>query len=221
MGVRLVLLGPPGSGKGTLAHDLGRYLLMRHLSTGELFRQAIRQQTLLGKAVNRYVSSGRLVPDALVVKVMTSHAKPSWLARGLVMDGFPRTVGQAKGLDKFLMTRHRPLTAALYLECPQRVLIDRLGGRLVCSRCGRNYHVRNMPPKRAGRCDRCKIALSTRNDDRVDTIRKRLRIDRAEAKPLLAYYQDRGLLHRVDGTGSDVQVFRRVRTLLRAKRWLK
>ena len=210
-----MLLGPPGSGKGTLARELGRRLRVRHLSTGELFRHAITQRAALGKAVSRYVTSGRLVPDALVVNVMTSHLTPGLLRRGVVMDGFPRTIGQAKGLEAHLASVRRPLTGALYLDCPQQVLVDRLGGRQVCSRCGRNYHVRNMPPAREGVCDECGGALIARKDDQVGTMTTRLRIDRVQARPLLAYYQRKQLLYRVDGTGSSAAVCARVVRLLR------
>ncbi len=188
---------------------------IRHLSTGELFRQAITQRTALGKAVSRYVTSGRLVPDSLVVSVMTAHLTRGLLARGVVIDGFPRTVGQAKGLAAYVASAGRPLDGAIYLDCPQRVLVDRLGGRVVCSRCGRNYHVRTMRPKCSGVCDACGAALVTRKDDQVATITKRLQIDRVQAKPLLAYYQLQGLLYRVDGTGRSTAVCARVVRLLR------
>ena len=216
-----MLLGPPGSGKGTLAQEMGKRLKVRHMSTGELFRQAIKEQTTLGKSVSRYVTSGRLVPDSVVVNVMTSHLSSGLLERGVVIDGFPRTVGQAKGLDAFLVSVRRPLNGALYLECPEPVLIDRLGGRLVCSRCGRNYHVRTMAPKRAGVCDACAGELMTRKDDQIATMRKRLRIDRVQAKPLVAYYQRKGLLYRVPGSGSSTAVFERVVRLLRTHGWVR
>ncbi len=194
---------------------------MVHYSTGELFRQEIRRQSALGHAVSRYVTAGRLVPDRLVVNVMTRQLTPRLLSQGFVLDGFPRTVGQAKGLDQFLQRRRRPLDAALYLACPQPVLIQRLSGRRVCSRCGAIYHLRTMPPKRTGICDRCHGTLVVRKDDEVATVTKRLAIDRGQAKPLLAYYRQQGFLYRLNGTGTSAQVLQRVIRLFRRHGWVK
>lgn len=236
MGLRLVLLGPPGAGKGTLAGLLEKKLGLRALSTGELFRNEIHRRTALGKLVTRYVSSGRLVPDELVVKVMVkrlaryirpcsvpsperSRGARHGVARGVVLDGFPRTVGQARGLEAFLRARGAQLAAALYLECPTSLLIARLSGRRVCSRCGRNYHIRTMRPRRTGVCDACTGALVIRKDDQVKTIAKRLEIDRAKAKPLLDFYRQRRLLSRLNGSGDVTQVFQRVRRLMKQEGW--
>lgn len=219
MGLRLVLLGPPGAGKGTLAGLLEKKLGLRALSTGELFRNEIHRRTALGKLVTRYVSSGRLVPDELVVKVMVKRLARYGVTRGVVLDGFPRTVGQARGLEAFLRARGAQVSAALYLECPTSLLIARLSGRRVCSRCGRNYHIRTMRPRRTGVCDACTGALVIRKDDQVKTIAKRLEIDRAKAKPLLDFYRQRRLLSRLNGSGDVTQVFQRVRRLMKQEGW--
>ncbi len=240
MGLRLVLLGPPGAGKGTLAGILEKDVGLAHLSTGELFRNEIRRRTTLGKAVNRYVSSGRLVPDELVVKVMARQlarrrsldppasggvardvARRAPQTTGLVLDGFPRTVGQAKGLDAFLKARRLSLDGVVYLDCPTSLLISRLSGRRVCSRCGRNYHIRTMRPRRTGICDVCGGALILRKDDQVKTIAKRLVIDRAKARPLIEFYRQHGVLYRLNGSGGAAHVFQRVRRLMRREGWLK
>lgn len=196
-------------------------LALAHLSTGELFRREIRRRSPLGRQVSRYVTQGFLVPDALVVRVMTSQLTPARLRRGVVLDGFPRTVGQAKGLEAFLEKRRRPLEAAIFLACPPGVLVRRLGGRQVCSRCGAIYHVRNMPPRRRGICDRCGGALSVRADDRASTIRKRLAVDRAQARPLVAYYRRRGLLHRLNGDGTSGEACVRALRLFRRRGWIR
>ncbi|HAM41318.1 MAG TPA: adenylate kinase [Candidatus Omnitrophica bacterium] len=219
--LRLVLLGPPGAGKGTLAAVLNKELGLGSVSTGELFRNEIRRRTTLGRQVTRYVSSGRLVPDELVVKVMARRLSRRRVGRGVVLDGFPRTVGQARGLDAFLKARATPLHAALYLDCPIALLISRLSGRRVCQRCGRNYHTRTMRPKRAGLCDACGGPLIMRKDDQAKTVAKRLEIDRAKAKPLLEFYRQRHVLYRLDGRGGIVQVFQRLRRLLNHEGWLK
>ena len=216
--MRIVLLGPPGAGKGSLASLYQSRLGVPHVSTGEIFRQEIARGSALGRRVQRYVTAGRLVPNALVVQVMA--ARVGRLRAGFVLDGFPRTRGQAAGLDRVLARRRMPLDAAVSLASPPPLLIQRLSGRLVCAQCGENYHVRRMPPRRPGRCDRCGGRLVTRKDDQPATIRKRLAIDRVAAAPLLAYYRQRGMLHRVDGTGRVDTVYERTLRLFRRRGWL-
>lgn len=214
-----MLLGPPGAGKGSLAAVCEQRLGLAHLSPGVIFRQEMARGSALGRRVQRYVSQGLLVPDALVVQVMAARLTPARLAGGFALDGFPRTQGQAKGLDRVLARRCQPLDAAVYLAAPQSLLVRRLSGRRVCQRCGANYHLRTMRPKRAGRCDRCRGALVTRKDDEPGTIRKRLSVDRAAAAPLLRYYRRRRLLHLVNGAGSVKTVFGRLTKLLRRRGW--
>lgn len=218
--MRIVLLGPPGVGKGSLAALCERRLGVRHISTGEIFRQEMARSSPLGRRVQRFVTSGRLVPDALVVAVMTSRLSARVLGGGFALDGFPRTRGQAVGLDHVLALRRAPLDGAVYLEAPQSVLVRRLGGRRVCPRCGANYHLRTMRPGRAGRCDRCAAALIIRKDDQPATIRKRLAVDRQAARPLARYYARRGLLYRVKGAGTLERVFARLERLFREQGWL-
>ena len=236
--MRVVLLGPPGAGKGSLALLCGDRLGLTHLSTGEIFRQEMARESLLGRRVRRYVTSGQLVPNALVVRVMASRLKGPRRSprtteapqgrrpmvrgsRGFVLDGFPRTAGQAAGLDRVLRTRRLPLDGAVYLTSPKALLVRRLSGRRVCPSCGANYHLRTMRPKRPGRCDRCGSALVTRKDDQLATIRKRLDVDERAAKPLLAYYRRRSVLYEVDGRGHIETVFRRAVTLFRHQGWLR
>ena len=218
--MRIVLLGPPGAGKGSLASLYTARLGIAHLSTGELFRQEIAKGSRLGRRVNRYVTNGRLVPDALVVEVMAARLTARTLRRGFVLDGFPRTQGQAAGLARVLRKKGHVLDGAVYLTSPQWLLVRRLSGRLVCARCGENYHIRTMRPRRTGRCDRCGGRLITRKDDQPDTIAKRLRIDRKAAAPLLAYYRRGGLLYRVNGAGHVETVYVRTLKLFRRTGWL-
>ena len=219
--VRLVFLGPPGAGKGSLASLCESRLGLCHISTGEIFRHEIARGSTLGRRVQAYVGSGRLVPDALVVRVMAAHVDGHVLKQGFVLDGFPRTREQAAGLDHVLNRKKAPLHGALYITSPQALLIRRLSGRRVCKRCGANYHIRTMKPKRAGRCDRCDGLLVTRKDDQIQTIRKRLQIDRAATAPLLAYYRRQNVLHFLDGRGHIERVFVRAVRLFRQHQWLK
>ncbi len=193
---------------------------MRHLSTGNIFRQEMARGSALGRRVRRFVTAGTLVPDSLVVQVMVQRLRRLPRAAGVVLDGFPRTVGQARGLQA-AMGRVKPLDGVVYLETPERVLVARLSGRRVCAQCGANFHLRTMRPRRAGRCDRCGGPLTVRNDDRPDTIRRRLAIDRAKAQPLLRYYERHGMLHRINGAGRLGTVFDRLVRLCRREGWLK
>ncbi|MBI3996518.1 MAG: nucleoside monophosphate kinase [Candidatus Omnitrophica bacterium] len=218
--VRIVLLGPPGAGKGSLALLCEQRLGLAHLSTGEIFRQEIARRSVLGRRVQRYVAAGRLVPDALVVQVMASRLGAMKVRRGFVLDGFPRTQGQAAGLDQVLDRKRKPIDGAVYVTSPEALLVRRLCGRRVCSRCGANYHLRTMRPKHAGVCDHCGGSLMTRKDDQPATIRKRLALDHRTAKPLLTYYKNTGRLSTVDGRGHIETVFQRTLTLFRHRGWI-
>ena len=218
--MRIVLLGPPGVGKGSLALLCHTRFRFAHISPGEIFRHEIERRTPLGRRVQRYVTAGRLVPNALVVEVMVKRLRAHAVARGFVCDGFPRTVGQARGLDRALARLHRPLDGAVSLTSPRTLLVRRLSGRRVCNRCGANYHLVTMRPQRAGRCDRCGGALSVRKDDQPSTIRKRLAIDHKAAAPLVTYYRRKGLLYRVNGIGHIETVFRRALALFQRRGWI-
>ena len=218
--MHIVLLGPPGSGKGSLASLCKQRLRVPHISTGDIFRQEISRRTRLGRQVRRYVTSGRLVPDSLVVEVMGARLSDRRFGRGFIVDGFPRTAGQALGFDRIMRRKYQSLDGAVYLDAPEAVLVRRLSGRRVCSRCGANYHVRSMRPRRRGICDRCAGSLIIRKDDEPQTIRKRLAVDRKAAKPLIGYYKRKNLLHRVSGVGGVEQVFARVTALCRRQGWM-
>ena len=220
--MRIVLLGPPGAGKGSLASLYRERLHVPHLSTGQIFRDEIARNSPLGRRVRAYVTRGLLVPNKLVVELMAHRLSSSGgSGRGFVLDGFPRTRGQAAGLDRMLRRHHQALDGAVYLTSPAALLVRRLSGRRVCSRCGANYHVRTMRPARAGRCDRCQGALIIRKDDLPETIRKRLAIDHKAAAPLLDYYRKRGLLFLVDGAGHVEAVYKRTMGLFRRQGWLE
>ena len=196
-------------------HRLG----LLHLSTGAIFREQMARKSALGERVRRYVTNGRLVPDELVVEVMAARLRRLPKANSFILDGFPRTARQAAGLDRELTTEHRALDAALYLSSRRSTLVRRLTGRRVCARCGANYHIRTMRPKRAGACDQCRGPLTTRKDDEPATIRRRLALDDRQTTPLLNYYKRQGLLYRVNGEGRIDTVFRRTLELFRKHGW--
>ncbi len=219
--MRIVLLGPPGTGKGSLASLCDEKLSVAHVSTGEIFRHEIARGSALGKRVQQYVKNGRLVPDELVVEVMVKRLASPKFVKGFLLDGFPRTQKQAAGLDAALVKRERPLHGAVYIASPQDVLVRRLSGRRVCVGCSLNYHIRTMRPKKAGICDRCARPLVLREDDKPETVRKRLKLDAKNAAPLLAYYKARKRLYRVDGRGHIDTVYKRANQLFRKLGWVR
>jgi len=179
------------------------------------------RESALGRRVKRYVTTGQLVPDALVVQVMVSRLAGRVAAKGFVLDGFPRTRVQAEGLDHVLKRRQQSLDGAIYLTSPQPLLVRRLSGRRVCVKCGANYHLRTMRPRRPGRCDHCGSVLMTRKDDQPATIRTRLTVDHKAAAPLLRYYRRQKLLYSVDGRGRIDTVFVRALKLFRREGWVR
>ena len=197
-GLGLVLLGPPGAGKGTQAAWLCRDLGLIHISTGDLLRRHRAERTRLGLEAAGYIAAGRLVPDEIVT-AMLLDAIPGDPAQGFVLDGFPRTTAQADALADALSDRGRDVTAALLIAAPDEAIVDRICGRLTCPR-GHVFHLRTSPPAVAGRCDQDGEPLGRRPDDTPETLRRRLAVYHSETEPLVGYYERLGLLHRFDGT---------------------
>ena len=193
----IVLLGPPGAGKGTQARQIQERYGLPQISTGDLFRAAMGGESPLGRSVKGYIESGRLVPDEVTSAVVAERIGEPDCGKGFMLDGFPRTVPQAQALDALLAERRLKLDAVLYFDVSDAVAIERLSGRRMCSRCNANYHERNMPPKQAGRCDRCGGALTQRPDDQPETIRKRLQVYAQQTRTLVEEYDRRKLLHRI------------------------
>jgi len=192
-------LGPPGAGKGTHAKILSEKFRALHLATGDILRQHIREKTELGVRAKDIIERGGLVPDDLVNAMMFDKMRAAGVSKGFILDGYPRTIGQAEALDDFLKREKTSLDAALDFATSEKVIIDRLSGRRVCSKCGKNYHTRNIPPKREGICDLDGQPLVQRKDDEPKTIRHRLEMYEKETKPLIDYYRAQGLLHEVPG----------------------
>jgi adenylate kinase len=205
----LILLGPPGAGKGTQATRLGAELRLPHVSTGDLFREHRAKGTDLGKRAQEFMDSGRLVPDDLVLDMLFDRVSQPDCSGGFLLDGFPRTLAQADALTRRL--EGTASVCVLSLHVADGVLLERLTGRRTCRKCGNIHHVRTSPPKVAGQCDRCQGELYTRTDDEAATVAKRLAVYHEQTQPLQAYYEKQGLLQVVDGERAPDEVFRSLR----------
>lgn len=195
--MKLVLLGPPGAGKGTHAKRMTEIYRVKPLSTGDILRQQIKDKTELGLRAKDVIERGGLVSDELVNEMMAREIENLGIEKGFLLDGYPRTIGQADALDAFLKKHQAKLDWVLNFVASETILIDRLSGRRVCPKCGANYHVRNIPPKKEGICDHCHTALVQRKDDKPETIANRLATYQKETAPLIDYYRQKGLLHDV------------------------
>jgi adenylate kinase len=195
--LRLVFLGPPGAGKGTQAVQQAEQRGLRYIATGDELRKAIAAGTPLGQQAKAYTTSGCLVPDEVIIGLVCELLEAPGSARGVVFDGFPRTMGQAEALDRLLQERGEALDAVLYFDVPGEAVVQRLSGRRVCRRCGATFHVATLPSKRDGLCDHCGGELHQRDDDKPETIANRLRVYHDQTAGLLDYYRARGLLVRL------------------------
>jgi adenylate kinase len=208
------MIGPPGAGKGTQAKRLERREAIPQISTGDMLRDAKAAGTTLGKEAARYMLEGRLVPDEVVIGIVDERLRAPDCERGFILDGFPRTVEQARVLDAILGRRGQRLNAAVSVEVPVDELVKRLSGRLICRSCGALFHRDSRPPERPGVCDVCGGELYQREDDREDRIALRLEKMAGENAPVLEHYQAAHLLRRVDGCGTEDEVFARIEAAL-------
>jgi adenylate kinase len=202
----VVLLGPPGAGKGTQAPMLANSIGGEHLSTGDMFRQAVREGTPFGQQAQGYMSRGLLVPDDVVLGMVTERLERGEPGCSFVLDGFPRNVAQAEALDDALAATGRRIDRAIYIHVPRDILLDRLAGRWTCSQCQAIYHERSNPPAEPGVCDRCGGELRQRPDDRAEAVERRLQVYLEETLPLVDYYRSRQLLREVDGNQPQARV---------------
>lgn len=205
--LRTVLLGPPGAGKGTQATRIVEKYNVPHISTGDIFRENIKNGTELGKKAQEYMNKGELVPDDLVIEIATTRLLADDCKEGFLLDGFPRTVYQAEKLDEFLKAHGLELGVVIDIEVGKDELITRLTGRRVCKACGASYHVVNIPPKTEGICDSCGGELFQRADDTVETVNNRIEVYNEQTMPLVDYYKNAGKLAVVDGALSLDTVF--------------
>lgn len=199
MTMRLVLLGPPGVGKGTQAARLGLRFGVPHVSTGEMFREALSQKTPLGMEAQKYMDAGKLVPDDITIGLVREKLSRPDVSSGFILDGFPRNLVQARALEDVLRDLGVDLDAAVSIEAGTETVVRRLSGRRQCRRCGAVYHVEFNPPSEPGRCPKCGGELYQRDDDREETVRERLRVYMAETEPVIEFYRQKDLLVSVDG----------------------
>jgi adenylate kinase len=212
--LNLILMGPPGAGKGTQAERLVDDFDLPYYATGDILRAAIAEGTELGKEAQPIVEAGDLVPDELMIGVIMERLDTPEAEDGFILDGFPRTVGQAEALDEALDRRGRSLTAALLIDAPAEEVIRRLSGRRICVKNGHVYHVKNDPPKNEGVCDQDGSRLIQRDDDKPETIKRRLSVYREQTEPLIDWYDQRGVLRRFDGSRPPEEVHSHIRATL-------
>jgi len=206
--MNMVLLGAPGAGKGTQAALLTKKYEIPHISTGEILRARIKDGSPVGEKAKSYVESGQLVPDEIVIEMVKDRLAEADCAKGFILDGFPRNAAQAEALDACLTALSKKIDTALNFEASEEIILERLTGRRVCAMCNATYHIKNMPPKKEGICDKCGSELSQRKDDSEETIKNRLKVYNETAQPLLAYYDTLGVLFSVpaDKGANEIEI---------------
>jgi adenylate kinase len=212
--LNLILMGPPGAGTGTQADRLRHDFRLPFISTGDMLRANVKQGTPLGKAAKEHMDAGGLVPDDLIVAMAAERLQQDDARDGFILDGFPRTTAQAEALDEQLHGEGRRVTAALLLDVPDEEVVKRISGRRVCVKAGHNYHVEFDPPKVEGVCDEDGSKLIQRDDDKPEVIRNRLRVYHEKTSPLIEFYDDQGLMRRIDGTCSPDDVHDHIRAVI-------
>ena len=210
----IILIGPPGAGKGTLATILRDRLELPHISTGDMFREAISNGSEIGKLAKSYMESGALVPDEVTISIVKERLSRDDCANGFLLDGFPRTLVQAEALEKLSKEISRPIEVVINLDCDENELITRISGRRVCKNCGAPYHIKNMPSKVEGVCDQCGGDLYQRADDNPEALKVRLQHYASSTKPLLQFYEEKGVLKSFDSLVGASRLFDEVNNFL-------
>jgi len=211
--MRLVLLGPPGAGKGTQAVLLSKHFKLIHISTGDMLRSQLKEKNELSERLRSFMEKGQLVPDEIVTEIIGARLQKEDIKNGFMLDGFPRTHVQAEALDKMLLEKNLPIDVTIYFEASNEVIVQRLSGRRVCSKCGANFHITNMPSKKDMICDLCAEPLYQRKDDTIATIKNRIAVYLEQSKPLVNYYSQQGKLERVDADKNAEIVLQQLRGL--------
>ena len=215
--MKLIIMGPPGAGKGTQAALIKNTLNIPHISTGDMFREAIKNETPLGVEAKRYIDNGELVPDSVTIGLVRERLSNKDCQKGFLLDGFPRTIPQAKALDEILKDLNLNLDAVINIDVDDNVLVDRIVGRRVCPKCKAGYHITNLKPKVDGICDVCGEKLVQRKDDTEETVKNRLNVYANQTKPLLEYYDSYGIVKTIDGVGDIDVIFNNIKSSLGVK----
>ncbi len=214
--MKIIMLGAPGAGKGTQAKMIADEYKIPHISTGDIFRANLKEGTELGKKAQVYMDQGLLVPDDLTCDLVVDRISQDDCKDGFILDGFPRTIPQAKALTDALEKLGDHMDYAVDIDVPDENIINRMGGRRVCLKCGATYHIVEIPPKKEGICDRCGSELVLREDDKPETVKNRLKVYHEQTQPLIDYYKEQGILHSVDGTLPMMEVFEEIKKVLDA-----
>ena len=214
--MEIIMLGAPGAGKGTQAKQIADKYSIPHISTGDIFRANIKNGTELGKKAKQYMDQGALVPDELTCDLVMDRIQQDDCKNGFVLDGFPRTIPQAEALDAALGKINEKMDYAIDVDVPDENIVNRMSGRRACLNCGATYHLISIPPKVEGICDRCGSKIVLREDDKPETVQKRLKVYHEQTQPLIDYYKNQGILKSVDGTQPMDEVFKAIVTILGA-----
>ncbi len=214
--MKIVMLGAPGAGKGTQAKLIAEAYNIPHISTGDIFRANIKNNTELGKKAKEYMDKGLLVPDELTCDLVVDRLSQDDAKNGYVLDGFPRTIPQAEALTEALKKRNESIDFALDVDVPDENIVKRMSGRRACINCGATYHIMYAAPKKEGICDKCGNELVLRDDDKPETVQKRLTVYHDQTQPLIEYYKNAGVLHELDGTKDINDIFASIKELLGA-----
>ena len=214
--MKIIMLGAPGAGKGTQAKQIAEKYQIPHISTGDIFRANIKEGTELGKKAKTFMDQGALVPDELTVELVVDRIAKDDCKNGFVLDGFPRTIPQAEVLDKTLAGMGEKMDYAIDVDVPDENIVNRMGGRRACVNCGATYHIVNIPTKVEGICDKCGSETILRDDDKPETVQKRLSVYHEQTQPLIDYYKNQGILKSVDGTRPMSDVFASIVEILGA-----
>jgi len=212
--MKIIMLGAPGAGKGTQAKMIAEKYSIPHVSTGDIFRANIKNNTELGKQAKAYMDKGELVPDELTVKILLDRVAQEDCKNGYVLDGFPRTIPQAEVLDEALTKLGESIDYAVNVDVPDENIVKRMSGRRACVTCGATYHIEHVPPKKEGICDTCGSELILRDDDKPETVLNRLSVYHAQTQPLIDFYTAKGVLKDVDGTQDMMDVFAAITNIL-------
>ena len=214
--MKIIMLGAPGAGKGTQAKMIAEKFNIPHISTGDIFRANIKNDTELGKKAKEFMDKGQLVPDELTVEILLDRVAADDCKNGYVLDGFPRTIPQADVLDKELTKLGDKVDFAINVDVPDENIVRRMSGRRACLKCGATYHIEHIPPKQEGICDKCGSELVQRDDDKPETVQNRLSVYHEQTQPLIDYYNKKNILKSVDGTKDMQEVFSDIVNILNA-----